>query len=104
MPWKPTADTGTTKAVAIHAALVVTPAGPRIVYFGWGSQKTFFYDATPGVPDDERETVTGGNPIASQDLGHMFCGSESFLADGRLFVGGGVVNQDLAPGAFAHDS
>jgi hypothetical protein len=109
MPWKSTDLTGTTKSVAIHAALMPTETGAVIIYFGWESQKTFLYDATPSTPDNpiddaDRVNVPDGNPVNSQDLGHMFCGSESFLADGRLLVGGGVVNQNIDHGGPDHDS
>ncbi len=113
MPWKPTDETGTSKSVAIHAALVETENGAAIVYFGWGNPKTFLYDATPSTPDNpindaDRVDVANGDPIDSQGLAHMFCGSESFLADGRLVVAGGIAiglqNQNLPHDVHEHDS
>ncbi len=87
MPWK--ILTTQTEIIAIHAALLPTNPKGEILCFGdWtnpsASTHTRLYTIDP-------EAVSG---FAMADLPNTnaFCGGQSFLADGRLLVGGGTVD------------
>ena len=97
-----------TDIIAIHAALLPTSPKGDVVCFGdWtnpsATTHTRLYRIDP-------EAVTD---FAMADLPNTnaFCGGQSFLADGRLLVGGGTVDwpqlaADLAipPGGNPHAS
>lgn len=87
MPWD--ILTEQSEVTAIHAGLVLTAAGPRVVYFGG------FHDFGTG----EIAVVRLFNPSNAQvtavpnDVSpttNVFCGDHSTLSDGRLLVGGGT--------------
>jgi hypothetical protein len=91
--------------VAIHAALVETANGPCIFYFdgvfdGPGWRLFHVEDRTVDPAPDQAGFATPGH--------HVMCSGHAFLADGRLVIGGGVVNQNVphgdVPEAAGHDS
>ena len=94
MPWD--SETIDSQRIAIHAALVQTATGGAIIYFDglFGDAGTRLFDLKSKVVSEVQDSP-GEN---------IMCSGHAFLADGRLVVGGGVVNQDLPHGAFMHDS
>jgi hypothetical protein len=97
MPWNPQKiDSG---RIAIHAALVPTAAqnGAAIVYFDG-----VFGD--PGTRLFNVDTLAVSEVPDSPDA-HIMCSGHAFLGDGRLLVGGGVVEQNVPHiGHGQHDS
>lgn len=94
MPWD--SETIHSDRIAIHAALVQTETGAAIMYFDglFGEAGTRLFDL--GSQEVSSVSASPGE--------HIMCSGHAFLADGRLVVGGGVVNQDLPHGVFMHDS
>ena len=104
MPWK-TLSTQT-EIIAIHAALLPTKAKGEVLCFGdWtnpsASTHTRIYTIDP-------EAISGF-PMADLPNTNAFCGGQSFLADGRLLVGGGTIDwpqlaadQAIPPGGNPH--
>lgn len=84
--------------VAIHAALVQTPTGAAIVYFGTEDLAYLFDVDEPGLDKNPVE-------LASSPGWWAFCSAHAFLNDGRWVIAGGVVNQNVAHhGHKDHDS
>ncbi len=82
--------------VAIHAALVPTPTGAAIVYFGTNDQAWIF------DPDD---LESAPKQLATKPGAWAFCSAHAFLQDGRWVIAGGVVNQNVSHHGHAeHDS
>jgi len=85
-----------TGIVAIHAALVPTPSGAAIVYFGTEDQAWLFDVDAPDQPPVQMSTKPGW---------WAFCSAHAFLNDGRWVIAGGVVNQNVSHhGHPDHDS
>jgi hypothetical protein len=83
MGWEVVGNTGTT---AIHAALVATPSGAKIVYFGG------YFGGESGVAerfDCETRTIDPEAPADTPDA-HIFCSGHALLADGRWLIAGGL--------------
>ncbi len=72
--------------VAIHAALVPTPTGPAIVYFGTNDEAWLF-----DLGDLEQPPIQ----LMSKPGWWAFCSAHAFLNDGRWVIAGGVVDQDV---------
>jgi len=82
--------------VAIHVALVPTPTGAAIVYFGTSDQAWIFDVDALDQPPVQLSTKPGW---------WAFCSAHAFLNDGRWVIAGGVVNQNVEHhGHEAHDS
>ncbi len=85
--------------VAIHAALVPSPTGAAIVYFGVQGT-AWSYD--PNTPQ------TAPKQLTTQPGEWAFCASHAFLQDGRWVITGGVfdnlMNQDVDHHGPHHDS
>jgi hypothetical protein len=97
MPWNP--QKIDSERIAIHAALVPTATqnGAAIVYFD-----SVFGD--PGTRLFNVDTLAVSEVPDSPDA-HIMCSGHAFLGDGRLLVGGGVVEQNVPHiGHGQHDS
>jgi Galactose oxidase-like, Early set domain len=87
--------------IAIHAALVETPDGPAIFYFDGvfgaeGARLLHVADRTVTPPPDQDGMLTPGF--------HIMCSGHALLGDGRLLIGGGVVDQNIEHAGPKHDS
>ena len=87
--------------LAIHAALVETPDGPAIFYFDGvfgveGARLFNVADRAVSPPPDQ-----DGMPMPGF---HVMCSGHALLADGRLLIGGGVVDQDITHAGPTHNS
>ena len=89
---EPTAQTGTSKSVATHAAVVPTENGAAIVYFGWGNSKTFLYDATLNTGKPDHDDAEGSMCRTAIPKIHRACTyvlrKREFPCRGRLVVAG----------------
>jgi hypothetical protein len=86
--------------IAIHAALVETAASPAIFYFDG-----VFGDEGARLFDVATRTVSPSGPDGKPTPGfHIMCSGHALLADGRLLVAGGVVDQNIAHDGPVHDS
>lgn len=97
MPWIPLTDDPPILSgnLAIHAALVPTKTGAGIFYFeGYAEAGARLFDVDNLSVSDKLD-VPGF---------WIFCSGHAFLGDGRLIIGGGIVNQDVPHGVFKHDS
>lgn len=84
--------------IAIHAALVPTPTGAAIVYFGTDDQAWIFDVDAANLDQSPQQLSTKPGWWA-------FCSAHAFLNDGRWVIAGGVVNQNVTHhGHPDHDS
>lgn len=104
MPWKilPTQ----TEIIAIHAALLPTsPKGDVLCFGDWTNPSATTYTRLYTIDPEG----VAGFAMADLPTTNAFCGGQSFLADGRLLVGGGTVDwpqlaadQAIPPGGNPH--
>ena len=86
--------------IAIHAALVETASGPAIFYFDG-----VFGDEGARLFHVADRTVSPSGPDGMPTPGfHIMCSGHALLADGRLLVAGGVVDQNIGHAGPLHDS